>query len=263
VPAPVEQVEIVLPPALVEPPIPAPVLPPVAPAADPWAPPVTSIPGMAVSAPPAPPAPIAEAPAPPAPVAEAPPAPAPIAEAPPAPAPIAEAPPAPAPIAEAPPAPAPVQAPAAPVAVAPLTVAPPAPPVPVAAPVVDAADLLDFDDTVIAGRRQQGWVLTPTGGTPIRIESTSALIGRNPAARASAADAQLVPVPDPSKTVSKTHALITLSEGVWSIIDLASTNGVYLVDAAGEELELQPSVATPIGDTFKLGEQTFRMLPEA
>ena len=267
----------------------APVRPPAAPPAPP-APPVRSAP-QARSAPPAPPALVdpmpganhwSPPPAPPTPAAPiaAPPIPSAATPAPATPAPVTPAPvtPAPAtpptafptlPTAETDPAPAPAIAPATPPATNVVhdnehTVAPSAVPRPAAGlvPADLAPDDLDddFEDTVIVNRREELWVLTPAGADPIRVTRPVALLGRNPSVSAEHPDAQLIRLTDPARTVSKTHARIELVSGDWLIIDLASTNGVYLAgegDAADVELEANvPSTLTP---GFRLGELSFRL----
>jgi len=124
-------------------------------------------------------------------------------------------------------------------------------------PTIEAEDP-DFDKTVVAPRKKkESWTITPEGSTPIALTASAALLGRNPSS--TAADTQLISVPDPSKTVSKTHARLTLADGVWTIVDLNSTNGVYLLSAAGEESEVEAGVPTVIGESFRLGDLTIRI----
>ena len=116
----------------------------------------------------------------------------------------------------------------------------------------------DFDKTVVAPRKKkEAWTILPEGGAPISLTKSAALLGRNPSS--TAADTQLISVPDPSKTVSKTHARLTLADGVWTIVDLNSTNGVYLLNEAGDETEVEAGVPTTIGDSFRLGDLTIRI----
>ena len=160
-----------------------------------------------------------------------------------------------------------------------LEVTPPAPAVvpsvadPIPAPVVNSVNTSaqvaelqpsiededpDFDKTVVAPRKKkETWVLHPEGSDAISLTKSAALLGRNPSS--TAADTQLISVPDPSKTVSKTHARLTLADGVWTIVDLNSTNGVYLLSASGEETEVEAGVPTVIGDAFRLGDLTIRI----
>jgi len=116
----------------------------------------------------------------------------------------------------------------------------------------------DFDKTVVAPRKKkESWTIVPEGGAPITLTKAAALLGRNPSS--TAADTQLVSVPDPSKTVSKTHARLTLADGVWTIVDLNSTNGVYLLSAAGDETEVEAGVPTTVGSSFRLGDLTIQI----
>jgi len=158
-----------------------------------------------------------------------------------------------------------------------LTVTPPAvvPPIadPIPAPVVNSVNTSaqvaelqtsvedenpDFEKTVVAPRKKkETWSITPEGGVAIKLTKAAALLGRNPSS--TAADTQLVSVPDPSKTVSKTHARLTLADGAWTIVDLNSTNGVYLLSADDEETEVEAGVPTTIGDAFRLGDLTIRI----
>jgi hypothetical protein len=116
----------------------------------------------------------------------------------------------------------------------------------------------DFDKTVVAPRKKkETWSITPEGGVPIKLTASAALLGRNPSS--TAADTQLISVPDPSKTVSKTHARLTLADGVWTIVDLNSTNGVYLLSPSNDETEVEAGVPTTIGDSFRLGDLTIRI----
>jgi hypothetical protein len=217
---------------------------------DPWAPPINSVPGGVASAPVVS---AASAIVSPPPVSVKPP--------------VVER---PVELVQAPPV-APVVLPAAPVVppVAPVVPesVPPVSPAPLPAPDFDdtiiAEDLPDFDDTVIVGRKSPVWILEPGGSKSIRITSPVALLGRNPAVNAVFPDAQLVLVPDSSKTMSKNHARIALDDGVWTIYDLGSTNGVVLVSADGEETVLESGASAILTETFKLGELPIRLTPEA
>jgi len=216
---------------------------------DPWAPPINSVPGGVASAP------VVSAASPvvsPPPVSVKPPVVAPPVE-------LVQAPPV-----------APVAPPVAPVSAVPVNAVPvqaaPTNAAPLPAPDFDdtiiAEDLPDFDDTVIVGRKSPVWILEPGGSKAIRITSPVALLGRNPAVNAIFPDAQLVLVPDSSKTMSKNHARIALDDGIWTIYDLGSTNGVVLVSADGEETVLESGASAILTETFKLGELPIRLTPE-
>ena len=131
--------------------------------------------------------------------------------------------------------------------------------IPASAPAGADLDDDDFEDTVIVNRREELWVLSPEGAEPIRVTRPVALLGRNPSASPEHPDAQLIRLTDPARTVSKTHARIELVSGAWMIIDLASTNGVYLRGDDGADVELDADVPTTLTPAFRLGELPFRL----
>jgi len=72
----------------------------------------------------------------------------------------------------------------------------------------------------------------------------STTIGRSPESTIS--------IPDPS--VSRTHALLSLREGLWTLKDLGSANGIIFDGNRVDEVVLS------FGDTFKIGNITFRFI---
>lgn len=154
----------------------------------------------------------------------------------------------------APPTPDPVSVPAAAPAVAP-TAAPAAAPTPApraAAPAAAAGHADDLDErTVLAVRKQAGWTLSLPDGSSVSVTGDAVVLGRNPSAPADAPHAQLVPVADATRTVSKTHALLRRIDQGWVITDLASTNGVFLVDG---ENEVEVSGSAAVSRDFMLGD---------
>lgn len=81
------------------------------------------------------------------------------------------------------------------------------------------------------------------------------LVGRNPVRFEHWARADLLPVDDPARSVSKTHAgFEAVADGV-RVTDLHSTNGVSVLDAWGEATALSPGTATLVaaGTTVLLG----------
>jgi hypothetical protein len=115
----------------------------------------------------------------------------------------------------------------------------------------------DADRTVISSSRsRQRWVLTPAGGQAVALSGASAILGRNPTPLDGA---QRVVLEDATKTVSKTHARLDLRDGVWTITDLDSTNGVAVTDASGEQLELDSGASAAILAEFHLGELSLRL----
>ncbi|GAA1524317.1 hypothetical protein BJ978_002941 [Agromyces terreus] len=95
---------------------------------------------------------------------------------------------------------------------------------------------------------------TPDG---VEIElSDRCVLGRNPVAAGTNADARAVAVVDPTRTVSKTHALIEIREGRVIVTDLHSTNGVAVQAGGGEVTVLDagaPAAVEP-GSVLRLGD---------
>ncbi|MEO7123924.1 MAG: FHA domain-containing protein, partial [Lacisediminihabitans sp.] len=73
----------------------------------------------------------------------------------------------------------------------------------------------------------QQWRLVLPGGIGAKAVEASLFIGRNPARAAERPEAELLPLVDPAKSLSKTHALLEVDDGVLWVHDLDSTNGVF------------------------------------
>jgi uncharacterized RDD family membrane protein YckC len=114
--------------------------------------------------------------------------------------------------------------------------------------------------------RAPGQEAPPAAALRIRLDDgrdfrldRSVLIGRNPAAAAGEAHAQLLAVPDPGRTISKTHLhLLTDGGGVW-VTDRNSTNGSAVTTPDGARTALQPGVPSFVspGTTVHFGDRTF------
>lgn len=131
--------------------------------------------------------------------------------------------------------PAPIQAPAAaPPAVAPSPV-----------PAAPARIVLRFDD-----------------GTAVEA-SAFGLLGRAPDA-GPGATAQLLPVDDPSKRISKVHAEFGAADGGFWIADRGSTNGTEVRLPDGRVVDLVPGVRTPLapGAVVVVGGRSFTITSE-
>ena len=101
-------------------------------------------------------------------------------------------------------------------------------------------------------------ILLPDGA---RIEITGpTLLGRDPAPSPEHPGARLLPLADPGKTVSKTHALLEPEVGALLVHDLHSTNGVA-VDAGGIRTMVVPGSSAPaqVGSTILLGSFLIRV----
>lgn len=118
------------------------------------------------------------------------------------------------------------------------------------------APLEDDDDddgaTVVVDRRPKvEWHLNVDGSAPLPLVGDKVLLGRRPTV--TVPGIHPLAVPDTTRTLSKAHARLELSDGEWSIIDLDSTNGVLIVDDAGEESLITPGESVPVPGRFILG----------
>jgi hypothetical protein len=121
----------------------------------------------------------------------------------------------------------------------------------------------DLDETMIVVRRMKPWTLETEHGVKVSLTKPVVLLGRNPARGSAHPDAQLVLLLDPDKTVSKTHARLDFVDGAWGIRDLQSTNGIVLIDGAGDESELDAGASASLTERFLLGELAARIYLEA
>lgn len=117
----------------------------------------------------------------------------------------------------------------------------PMPPTPPTTPVAPrawrlrSADGVEFvvRDRVVAGRDPRP-DRVPGGGTPVAV-------------------------PDPARSVSKTHALLEVDGHRLLATDLRSTNGVRIWPEDGDPVELEPGVPTPVpvDSVLLLGDAAF------
>ncbi|QCR20107.1 RDD family protein [Agrococcus sp. SGAir0287] len=114
----------------------------------------------------------------------------------------------------------------------------------------DADD--DLDATRIA--RPRAIVLELDDGARITLGGRT-LIGRNPTLQPGEAGT-VVPIPDDTRSVSKTHVAIDVEGGTIQIVDRHSTNGTAIV-RGGKETRLVGGVPTraEVGDTVMLGDR--------
>ena len=156
-----------------------------------------------------------------------------------------------APVVESTPVAEPVEAPAPPT---------PAAPTPVAEP-VEAPALPTAPTAVAASAPRLAWRLQlPAGGDPIYLDGT-VLVGRNPAASVDWPSATLLGVADPTRSVSKTHALLEVDgDDLW-VHDLDSTNGVFIVASEDEVVEVAAGTRSQLaaGVDLELGDYVLRV----
>lgn len=111
----------------------------------------------------------------------------------------------------------------------------------------------DLDSTRIsqatAGARP--WSLVVSDGQRLDVDAPI-VIGRDPVVPASVSFGRSVPVVDKWKSVSKTHAVIEVRDGMLWVTDLHSTNGTTITNAVGEAMTCPPEVAMPVGDGWTI-----------
>lgn len=117
------------------------------------------------------------------------------------------------------------------------------------------------DETrVVARHAAPVWRLVIPGHGTVPVEGTL-LLGRNPSATAGHPDARILAINDEAKSLSKTHAMLELEGDVLWVHDLQSTNGVWVVPADGEPVEVIPGQRAPVpaGGDLELGELTIQV----
>ena len=99
----------------------------------------------------------------------------------------------------------------------------------------------------------RAWALILPNGPRVSLDGPL-LLGRDPAGIPDRPDAGVLPLADPGKTVSKTHALLEPTPDGVRVRDLHSTNGVAVDTAGGRQLLRAGGEAiAPLGATIMLG----------
>jgi pSer/pThr/pTyr-binding forkhead associated (FHA) protein len=101
-------------------------------------------------------------------------------------------------------------------------------------------DFEPFDEsTTLSTRRSkpQYWTLTLPNGR-VELVTDRVVIGRQPEYMPALPSARLIPVPDPTRSVSKNHACFSLSGANLVVEDLGSTNGIIVTRPDGHELDI-------------------------
>lgn len=110
----------------------------------------------------------------------------------------------------------------------------------------------DLDKTTFAPvGATRHWAIETEDGDIVPLPGGDVVIGRRP--KASGVSVAVV-LTDATKTLSKTHARLhyDVSLQTWSVVDLASTNGVAILTSDGEQV-VQPNVATPFDEYVAFG----------
>lgn len=121
----------------------------------------------------------------------------------------------------------------------------------------------DMDTARIQARApERGWVLLIEGSERLPLLGGTIVLGRRPEAPEGLPGATLLRIVDVTRTVSKTHALLSHVDGQWWMTDLDSTNGILVKAGAPDEVELTPGVATRMDGPFWLGDLRAEILSE-
>ncbi|WP_405373034.1 MULTISPECIES: RDD family protein [unclassified Microbacterium] len=173
---------------------------------------------------------------------------------------------APAPVRDAAPAPAAVasgaaQAPAVEPAPVPARTASPAGPASetLAAPgetLLPRAETASWTPPHLIENREPTASLVLDSGDRVEVVVAGIVVGRSPVAGPDDSGAVVVPVADPSMSMSKTHFALRWRGGSLVVVDLGSTNGSAIV-RDGAETDLPAGAALPLrsGDTLRFGDR--------
>lgn len=126
-------------------------------------------------------------------------------------------------------------------------------PRPAAAPAVELAALPDQGDL---SEPVPTWVLAASTGERVVIAG-SGLVGRKPVAAAGESFDQLVPISDPTRSVSKTHLEFGVEGGELWVLDRFSSNGSAVVAPDGQRRECEPGRRYRLarGSRVEIGDQ--------
>jgi serine/threonine protein kinase len=102
-------------------------------------------------------------------------------------------------------------------------------------------------------------LLLSSTGTVIPVEGRM-LLGRDPEPEWIDRSVIKVAIDDPTRSVSKTHALISLEDDVVHVIDLGSANGVYVTEPRGEVAQLEPHAKTVVPDAGEIELGVFHLV---
>ncbi|MGO3146157.1 MAG: FHA domain-containing protein [Leucobacter sp.] len=113
----------------------------------------------------------------------------------------------------------------------------------------------EIDHTMVVVRKKR-WILELPDGTELELIGDDIVIGRRPVA---IDNSTTLLIPDSSRTLSKSHARLRRSEERWTIEDLNSTNGVFVFDEAGEQVEVTPGTELPASEQLLIGTLDMRL----
>jgi hypothetical protein len=119
----------------------------------------------------------------------------------------------------------------------------------------------EYASTVVVDRRPEvRWALLLDDGRSFPLVAEKVEVGRKP--EGTDPTTQYLPISDTTRTLSKTHARLELSDGQWSVVDLNSTNGVVTIGEGEVENLLAAGGTVTIPDRFILGKVGMRVMFE-
>jgi hypothetical protein len=128
---------------------------------------------------------------------------------------------------------------------------------PFSAPVDDSVD----EHTTLSSRRSAKakasfWTLSLPNGAVELVTDRAIVIGREPQFMPALPQARLIPVPDPTRSVSKNHACFSMYGAALVVEDLGSTNGIIVTRPDGRESDLGVGGRTELeaGSKVELGD---------
>ena len=109
-----------------------------------------------------------------------------------------------------------------------------------------------------------GWVAELDDGREIPVRGL-VLIGRNPQPEEGETDAELVKLPDESRTVSKTHLALGVDDAGLFVVDRGSTNGSVITEPGREAVAAGPfhAVSVSEGTIVSVGDHWVRIRRDA
>lgn len=118
----------------------------------------------------------------------------------------------------------------------------------------------DLEATVVVARKRgvrRSLVLDD--GRTFALSGASVVIGRNPTGDPGE---QRLSITDATRTLSKTHARLVVTDDEWRLTDLHATNGVVVVAEDGTEVLLDPGESVVGTGRFILGEVGMHVIAE-
>jgi hypothetical protein len=116
-----------------------------------------------------------------------------------------------------------------------------------------------YERTTLSTRRGAGaayWSLSLPNGAVELVTDRPIIIGRQPEFMPALPMARLIPVPDPTRSVSKNHACFSMYGAALVVEDLGSTNGIIVTRPDGRENDLGVGGRTELeaGSKVELGD---------